>query len=325
MIYSNTCSVNTIQDNCLFLGRSNTFLFFFPHPPVRLPTSLLSTPGDTCGDGAAPGAALHTGAVPGALCASLPAGPSTAAEKARALEKRDVALGDKLPVERDTVFGRSILSSAILCGRSGRGRRATVPSRGWHPLPACPLSAFPRGAFVLLKLLFKTLFCWFIPAGSSPLETPVHLFARERFGDDGSARPEWGPAVMRHRGERIREKWILETSGKVTQHVVFRIESSSCLSVVLSHLITVLWGWMPDRKSTGSLPAVPAALLPRHRHPPPPELLAACPLSSVEQGDREPGEGAKKSAPVFLLVPWEAGPATGAACTGLGVSRCRQG
>lgn len=54
-----------------------------------------------------------------------------------------------------------------------------------HPLLglACPHSAFQRGIFVLLKLLFKSLLCWFIPAVSDPLKTtgclPVSAFGME--------------------------------------------------------------------------------------------------------------------------------------------------
>lgn len=127
-------------------------------------------------------AALRTGTVPGALCTSLCAGPSIAAEKAQAVEKRNIMLDDKLAVEKDMVFGEGV--PALLSTVAGVAMGAVPPpsSQGWHPLPACRLSAFQRGAFVLLKLLFKTLLCWFIPAVSSPLETPVCYLPMSAFG-----------------------------------------------------------------------------------------------------------------------------------------------
>lgn len=83
----------------------------------------------------------------------------------------------------------------------------------------------------------------------------------------------------------MKGRWALKTSGKITQHMVFRIESSSCVSVVLSHLIALPRGMDAVPKSRGSLPTTPAALLPLHHHPPP-ELPAGFPLSSRVPGNR---------------------------------------
>lgn len=93
----------------MVLGRNNIFfLCFFPYPPGTCVFPDISE--HVAGllpwcvhrrDGATPWAAPCAGAVPGALCASLRAGPSSTAEKAGL--KRD-----KPPVEKDVGFGESV-------------------------------------------------------------------------------------------------------------------------------------------------------------------------------------------------------------------------
>lgn len=73
----------------------------------------------------------------------------------------------------------------------------------------------------------------------------------------------------------------MKTLGKITQHMGFRVESSSCLAVItFNHYAT---GMDTVPKSMGSLPTVSTVLLPLHHHPPP-QLHTGFPLSSRVTG-----------------------------------------
>lgn len=129
-------------------------------------------------------------------------------------------------------------------------------------------------------------------------------------------RPEQAQGVLCHSWEQMKGRGVLKTPGKITQHVAFRSESSSCLPVVLLHLVTIPQGWTYP-KGTGSLPAM---LLPLHLslHPPP-ELPAGFPLSSRVPGNQ--GQVPRNQP----HVPASAEHCPGKQSTGLGVSHHWEG
>ena len=62
------------------------------------------------------------------------------------------------------------------------------------------------------------------------------------------------PGVGAAPPQRIKGRWVLKTLGKITRRMVFRIEPSSCLSVVLLHLIAMPWGWTQYQKARAHSP-----------------------------------------------------------------------
>lgn len=94
--------------------------------------------------------------------------------------------------------------------------------------------------------------------------------------------------------------------------MVFRIESSSCLSVVLSHLIALQWGWTQFQKAQACSPPFLQCCFPYNNRPSS-ELPDGFPLSSRVPGNQ--GQGPKKPAPCSYqcrALPWEAGQAASA-------------
>lgn len=164
MIYLNIYSVNRIQGNLIFLGRSNTSPpphLFLPHPPA---TCVFPDIPSEHTWGSLPRcihlqgqcyrntlwAALRTGTVPGALCTSLRAGPSITAEKAQAVEKRNIMLDEKLAVEKDMVFGEGI--PALLSIVAGVAMGAVPPPLpGLAPSPSLSALSFPERSFCAAK------------------------------------------------------------------------------------------------------------------------------------------------------------------------------